>query len=283
MAAGSLDAHGMVQHGKAKAERWSWTDTATGGGGEPTTYQIEFPTKGGARECPVESCPGRAGTRTAMRVHFWCRHVRDVVIILEEGNLPHPRCPQCDMLVSWRSLNGRHKSTAVCRSGEERKRRRMEETEIRESTEMDFEVYGEQLKTAPSFKYLGRILTAGEDDWPAVAGNLRKARKSWGRLHRILRREGANKRVSGNFFKAVVQQLMLFGADTWVVAPRMERALNAFMHGAARRITGRQPRRVWDGKWLYPSLEGAMKESGFKNVRTSINRRQNTVAQYIAM
>ena len=40
---------------------------------------------------------------------------------------------------------------------------------------------------------------------------------------RILRREGATKRVSGNFFKAVVQQLLLFGAETWVVSPRMER------------------------------------------------------------
>ena len=37
-----------------------------------------------------------------------------------------------------------------------------------------------------------------------------------------------------------------------------------------------------DGKWFYPSLEGAMKEAGFKDVRTSINTRQNTVAQYIA-
>ena len=61
-----------------------------GGGREPKTYLIEFP-KGGTKECPVAGCPGRAGTRTAMRVHLWRRHVRDVVIILEEGNLPHPR------------------------------------------------------------------------------------------------------------------------------------------------------------------------------------------------
>ena len=75
--------------------------------------------------------------------------------------------------------------------------------------------------------------------------------------------------------------MLLFGAETWVVSPRMEWALNSFIHGAARRITGRQPRRGWDGKWFYPSLEGAMKEAGFTDVRTSINRRQNTVAQYI--
>ena len=54
--------------------------------------------------------------------------------------------------------------------------------------------------------------------------------------------------IVGEFFKAVVQQVLLFGAETWVVTPRIERALNSFMHGAARRITGRNPRRGWDGK-----------------------------------
>ena len=82
---------------------------------------------------------------------------------------------------------------------------------------MAFEVYGKQLNTVPSFKYLGRILTAGEDDFPEVAGNLGKARKIWGRLKRILSREGADKRVQGNFSKAVVQQVLLFGAETWVL------------------------------------------------------------------
>ena len=101
-------------------------------------------------------------------------------------------------------------------------------------------------------------------------------------MKRILSREGADRRVSGNFFRAVVQQVLLFGAETWVVTPRIERALKSFMHGDARRITGRQPRRGWDGKWFYPSLEGAMKEAGFKEIRTSITNRQNTVAQYIA-
>ena len=161
----------------------------------------------------------------------------------------------------------------MCRSGAERKTRRLAETEIRESTEMAFVVYWKQLKMVPSFKYLGRILTAGDDDWPAVAGNLGKARKSWGQLKQILSREGADRRVSGNFFKAVIQQVLLFGAETWVVTPRMERALSSFIHGAARRITGRQPRRGWDGKWFYPSLEGAMKEWGFQEIRTSINNR----------
>ena len=125
-------------------------------------------------------------------------------------------------------------------------------------------------------------MTAGDDDWTAVAGTLAKARKSWGRLQGILRREGATPRISGSFFKAVVQQVLLFGAETWVVNPKMERALSGFLHGAARRLTGRQARIEKDGDWYYPSLEGAMREAGLTDIRTSILNRKNTVAQYIA-
>ena len=116
------------------------------------------------------------------------------------------------MLVPWQSLNGRHKATAMCRSGAERKRRRLAEAEVRESAEMAFEVYGKHFQSVPSFKYLVRTLTAGGNDWLLVAGNMGKARKSWGRLEQILSREGATKRVSGNFFKALVQQVLLFGS-----------------------------------------------------------------------
>ena len=125
-------------------------------------------------------------------------------------------------------------------------------------------------------------MTAGDNDWPEVAGDLEKARRSWGRLQRILRREGATPRISESLYKAVVQQVMLFGAETWVVTPKMERALSGFLHGAVRRLTGRQVRREKNGDWYYPSLVGVMREAGLADIRKSIANRQNTVAQYIA-
>ena len=125
-------------------------------------------------------------------------------------------------------------------------------------------------------------MTAGDDNWPAVAENLSKARRSWGRLQRIWRRKGATPEISGSFFKAVVQQVLLFGAETWVVTPKMEQALSGFLHWAARPLTGRQARRANNGYWYYPSLEGAMREAGLTEIRNSIANRQNTVAQYIA-
>ena len=60
-----------------------------------------------------------------------------------------------------------------------------------------------------SFKYLGWVLTEVEYDWREVVGNLDMARKSWACLTSILGRDGANPRVSGMFFKAVVKAVLL--------------------------------------------------------------------------
>ena len=168
----------------------------------------------------------------------------------------------------------------MCKRGAERKRRRLAEAEIRESAEIAFEVYGQQIQSVPRFTYMGRVMTAGDDNWPAVAGSLAKARKSWGRMQGILRRECATTRISGNFFKAVVQQVLLFGAETWVVTPNMERALSAFLHGAARRLTGRQPRRGRDGKWHYPSIEGDMEEAGLRHSNINPEKAKHGRAVY---
>ena len=127
-------------------------------------HRLAFLTKGGPRSCPVEGCTERAGTRRAMRMHFCSRYVRDIVIILEEGNLPHPRCSRCDILVPWRALNGRHHATTMRKKGAERKRRRMAEAELRDSTERAFKAYGKPLETVATFKYLGRVMTAGDED-----------------------------------------------------------------------------------------------------------------------
>ena len=134
------------------------------------------------------------------------------------------------------------------------------------------------MEAVSEFRYLGRLLTATDDDCPAVAGYIRKVRVSWGRLERVLGREGADPKVSRSFYTAVTQQVLLFGAETWVLTRKMESALDAFQGRVARRLTGRQPRGGRDGRWFYPALAVAMKEAGVVRIRTSILRRQNMVA-----
>ena len=54
----------------------------------------------------------------------------------------------------------------------------MAESELREITERAFEAYGNPIEAVSSFKCLGWIIIAGDDDWPAVAVNLVNTRNS---------------------------------------------------------------------------------------------------------
>ena len=164
----------MTEHGRVAETRRQWSTLAARDG--PWTFRMTFLAKGGLRNCPVEGCPGQVETRTEMLVHFLYRNVLNTVVILEGGKFPHPWCAQFDMLVPQRSLNGRHLATSQCARGAERKRRRFAEADTREILERAFEAYGEPIQNVSEFRYLGRVLTAVDDDWIAVVGNLGKAR-----------------------------------------------------------------------------------------------------------
>ena len=97
----------------------------------------------------------------------------------------------------------------------------MAEEEMREITAKSFQDYGRPIETVTSFKYLGRGMTASKEYLPAVVGILWNSQKIWARLTRILEREGSIPRVSGMFFTAVVQAVLIFGLEMWVMTPRM--------------------------------------------------------------
>ena len=101
-----------------------------------------------------------------MWVHFVHRHVQDTVMMPEESNLPHPRYPRCDLQVPRKALNGRHLGTLQCKKGAEQKQRRLAETEMRENSERAFHTYRKPMEAVSEFRYLGRLLTATDDNWP---------------------------------------------------------------------------------------------------------------------
>ena len=99
--------------------------------------------------------------------------------------------------------------------------------------------------------------------------NLRKAQKKWARILRILGWEGGNTRVSGIFFKVVVQAVLLFVSETWMMTPCMVQDLGGFQN------------RLQNGSWEYPPLEEVIWEEGLEEVEAYVLRRQNTVLRYI--
>ena len=100
--------------------------------------------------------------------------------------------------------------------------------EEREVTVRAFSAYGRPLEMVASFKYLVWVISTADDDWSAVINNLDLARKVWNRMLHILSRYGAAWWVYELFFKAIVQVVLLFGAETWVLTPRIGKALGGF-------------------------------------------------------
>ena len=81
---------------------------------------------------------------------------------------------------------------------------------------------------------------------------------------------------------AVVQAVLMFGSNKWVLTPRLEKALTGFHHQSKWRMTGMGPRRWPDGMWVYPPIGAALAIVGLGEIGIYIARRHNMVAQYIA-
>ena len=60
-----------------------------------------------------------------------------------------------------------------------------------------------------SLRYLGQVILAADNDWTALVGNFSPTREVWNRMIIILSREGTEPRMSGFFFKAVVQAVLI--------------------------------------------------------------------------
>jgi hypothetical protein len=98
-------------------------------------------------------------------------------------------------------------------------------------------------------------------------------------VSRVLCRQGASPRVSAMLYQAIVQSVLLFGSDSWVLTESMIRLLKSFHHRMARQITGRRARfcritQEWDGK-ISASV-------GMSTIEEYISRWRKTIAEYIA-
>ena len=52
-----------------------------------------------------------------------------------------------------------------------------------------FTAYEDRLHRVEQFKYLGRVMSMDDNDMPAMQRNLKRARKTWGRLRKVPEKE----------------------------------------------------------------------------------------------
>ena len=117
------------------------------------------------------------------------------------------------------------------------------------------------LERVEVFKYLGRLLAQDDDDIQAIRAQLRKARATWACVGQVLRSENASPRVAAKFYTAVVQAVLLYGSETWVLSTTALARLEGFHIRAAYRITKQHKLRRGPGnQWIYPKSEDVLEE-----------------------
>ena len=76
--------------------------------------------------------------------------------------------------------------------------------------------------------------------------NIRRKRQVWGRLGKFLRQEGVDPILSEKFYRAVVQAVLLFGAETWVLLAAILKNIEGVHVSFLRQVTRMKARRLGD-------------------------------------
>ena len=246
---------------------------------QPTHYEISFPLHESSSNCPVHGCPYTAPTRVKMYRHFANRHLGDTIRIQEDEGVS--QCVSCG-IVGHQVLSERHMTSKDCvdRSGRQT-RFRILKAQSNTVNNISFSINDVELQRVYSYKYLGRMITNTDCDNDAIERQLERARSKWKRFSAILNSRGMNSRVSGYFYKAIVQAVLLYGSETWVISRSQLKMLEVFHRRVARYLCRKHIRKLADGTWECPPTVEVLDEAGLHSIHEYISRRRETVMRFI--
>ena len=237
-------------------------------------YRVER-MKGKFNKCPVTHCTGGGKEKFGMYRHFYYRHPKADILVEEDGILP--KCEWCGMRTARLQ---KHMESDTCKRARGRRTNEIQRS-LQDKAEMvSFQANGKTLEKVRRFRYLGRIISDDDDDTECINAQLKSARQRWNCIARILKREGANSKCMAKFYLTVVQAVLLYGADTWVVSKRNMGKLRSFHLRAIRHMTGQHIRKIEKG-WEYPNHEELMKKCKLFDIEVYIERRRGTLRKYL--
>jgi len=89
------------------------------------------------------------------------------------------------------------------------------------ATQTVFHVNNTSIENVTEFEYLGRMISANDHDELAVTARIKAARSKWMQLYRILSADGADCKTMAKFYLAIVQAVLLYGSESWVLTKRL--------------------------------------------------------------
>jgi hypothetical protein len=147
-----------------------------------------------------------------------------------------------------------------------------------------FTIHSNVLERVEVYKYLGWMMAQDDDDAQAIRAQLRKARATWARVGKVLRGENTSPTVAAKFYLAVVQAVLLYISETWVIFPQAMAQLEGFHIRAVWRMAQRhKPRWGPRKEWIYPKSEDVLKECRMKMIAEYIQIHRQTMTVYVVI
>jgi hypothetical protein len=212
-----------------------------------------------------------------MRQHFRTQHPHDTIVV---NGKRLPQCPSCGIFQN-NAMTTAHQQSKDCLKWTKTQHHRASKATTQRLVRTTTFTIGEmEIENVQEFRYLGRILENRDADTATVDSNLHKARMKWGRLGKILTSQGAYPKVMATFYKAIVESVLLYGAETWVLSKELERKLQSFHHRCARYISREHIRKDDHDQWIAPPSNQVLQNLGLQTIQEYILQRKKTVSTY---
>ena len=99
----------------------------------------------------------------------------------------------------------------------------------------------------------------------------------------MLKQEGAYRIISEKFYRVVVQVVLLFGSETWVLSAAILNKLEGVNVDFLRQVTGIKAQRLGDETWTKEGPDRVHQAAGTKPLQEYINKRQATIAEWVGL
>ena len=103
---------------------------------------------------------------------------------------------------------------------------------------------------------MGYNIAYNNSNWEALYKNLSKAQRRWRIVLGVLVKSGATIRAMAMLYKAVVQAVLLYRSEIWVVKYVMIKVMKRLHHHISWRITGNTAHKFREEGWECPPHGG---------------------------
>ena len=117
----------------------------------------------------------------------------------------------------------------------------------------------------------------------AIVERIKLARHRWGRFASTSFHENIDPKIVAKFYVTIVQTVLSFGSETWVMSTKMMQRLNSFHHRCARCIAREHIHRNSDGTWSHPPSSKVLESCGLSPISTCIAKHRTTLLTHCAI